>query len=308
MRLLRVTMALLLFSVMTLSAGAAPVGMVCHMTGQPQMRSGAAGAWQPARLLQKLDAGDALRCGPGAEAVVVLFAGGQRFQVGAGADAVVGANSVQGARSLGALDGPSSRVAATLGGSRAAAVLARPAQSHERLTPTSPGWHLASERVFSWPPLANADAYTFTLFDGNDNVVWSARVSEASAAYPDDLPALAQKRPYVWRLVPFGRSGKPLPEARWGILAFLTQADADRLSADAQELQRQDQANPQDVTALLLLAELYRSYGVLEKTLETLEDLRLKDEPGITQALDETYGQVSAYARTLAHPPDTEEH
>ena len=106
-------------------------------------------------------------------------------------------------------------------GSRIDAFIARPAQSHQRLTPQSTGWMLEGERHFEWAPIPGAATYSFTLFDSNDNVVWSSRASGTSVDYPAELPFFTLRRPHVWRLAAFGHSGKPLPEARWGFVTFL---------------------------------------------------------------------------------------
>jgi hypothetical protein len=58
--------------------------------------------------------------------------------------------------------------------------------------------------------------------------------------------------------------------------------------------------NKEDITALTLLAELYRSYGVLDKTLETLERPEFEHQPGIQQAQDDVYRQLGGYAFILA--------
>lgn len=285
-------------------AGAAPVGMACQVKGSAQVRSGAA-AWKPLRLLQRVAPGDTVRCGAGAEAVIVLFDSGARYKIAAGHQGVVGAKSVAGAAPLGGLSGPSGRVAKALGGSRSGAFMARPALSHKRLMPDSPGWLAEGERHFAWQALPNAAAYSFTLFDQNDNVLWSERGADTGADYPADLTALATRRPFVWRIIPFGQSGKPLPESRWGVVTFLSKADADQLSADAAALQQQADANAGDPTPLVLLADLYQQYGVMDRTLEILENLKISGQlPADTAdaALADAYRQISPYAQVLARP------
>jgi hypothetical protein len=179
--------------------------------------------------------------------------------------------------------------------------MARPAQSHRRLNPQFPGWMTDDQRLFAWTPVPGAATYSLTLFDQRDNVVWSVRVCEPRVDYPADLPALAARRPYVWRLVPFGSSGKPLAAGdAWGVVTILTAADAAQLRADERELREQAQQVPEDTTFLVLMAELYREYGVLDRTLEILEDPRLTEQPGIRDALEEAYREISPYARLLA--------
>lgn len=278
------------------SAAAAPVGIASQVSGSAEYRSGS-GAWKPLRLLQRLEAGDMVRNGPGGEIVVMLLSNTERFKVPAGATATVEAGGVKGASKVAGLRGPAMRVASAMGGSRPGGFMARPAQSHQRLNPQFPGWMIAGERRFEWPALPGAATYSFTLFDRADNVVWSARVPGTSAEYPAELPAFKLRQPYVWRLAAFRDNGNTLP-ARWGVLTFLSREDADRLTAEARALEQQ--ASGDDTTALILLAELYREYGVLEKTLETLESEPLLNQPGIREAQAQVYGEISPYAGLLS--------
>jgi hypothetical protein len=305
---LRLCMLLALLLIQAHPAQAATAGIASQVSGSAEVRA-AGGAWKPLRVLQRLDAGAQVRCGAGSSVVVVLFENAARYHVGAGSVATVQAGQVNGAQKESAMAGPAIRIAKAMGGSRADAFLARPAQSHQRLTPQFPGWMLEGERHFEWTPIAGAATYTFSLFDTNDNVVWSVRVSDSHADFPADLPYFSLRRPHVWRLAAFGQSGKPLPEARWGFLTFLSKEDADQLTMEAQELDAQARAESTDSTALVMLAELYRSYGVLEKALEALESPLLVSQPGIQEAQAEIYRQAGRFAQLLRpHDPgsDTE--
>jgi hypothetical protein len=290
-----------LFLVLSLGGShcAASVGMASHVLGKAEVRLAGGGSWQPLHLMQRLDAGAQVRCGAGAEAVIVLFESAERYKVGSGAAATVGPNQVKGGVRESALPGPAIQIAKAMGGSRLDAFIARPAQTHERLTPQFPGWMLEGERQFQWAAIPGAASYSFTLFDPNDNVVWSARVTDPKAEYPAELPYFALRRPHLWRLVAFSQSGKPLPGARWGFIAFLSQQEVDQLTAEAQSLQELAQTEGADSTGLVLLAELYRSSGVLEKALEVLESPQLVSQPGIQEAQEEIYRQASRYAQTL---------
>src|SRR5881227_1666176 len=115
LRTLPLNVSLLLF--LSSSASADPVAMACHVAGKAEVRTGA-GAWQPLRVLQKLEPGAIVRSGAGADAVLVVFATGERFRVASGSQGIVEARTVRGGKSLGALSGPSAAVAQTLGGSR----------------------------------------------------------------------------------------------------------------------------------------------------------------------------------------------
>lgn len=296
-------LALLLCSSTLLLAGtsrafAAPAGTAIGLSGKPEFRAKGATAWTPLQLRQKLEPGDAVRCGAGAQATLVLFSTGERFQVPAGKEAQIEVAAVTGAQSLGTLQGPSARVAKALAGAPTGVVRARPAPSHRRLQARGPCWLVEGERKVQWDPETGAASYVLTLFDQADNVVWSQRATEPAAEYPADLTPLGLRRPYLWKLTTFGRSGKPAG-SRWGVITFLSAPDAERLTTDEKDLLASAQAAPDDPAPRMLLADLYQSYGVLERTLEVLDDLRPGAQPGLLEALDETYRQISPLAHML---------
>jgi len=87
--------------------------------------------------------------------------------------------------------------------------------------------------------------------------------------------------------------------SRWGFLTFLAKPDVDQLTAEVAELDAAAKVESGDATALVLLAELYRGYGVLGKTLETLEMPQLANQPGIREAQEEVFQQAGRYAMLL---------
>lgn len=277
---------------------AAPAGMVADLAGKPELRAKGAGPWTPLVLRQKVEAGDVVRCGAGAQATVVLFSSGERFQIASGKEATVDAGTVRGGQSIGALKGPSAKVAMALGGAPTGAVRARPAPSHRRLMAKGPCWLVEGERKLQWDPETGAAAYLITLYDQADNAVWSQRVTDTSAELPAEASPFGFRRPYLWRLTLFGKSGKPAG-SRWGVITFLSAADAEKLTADEKELLEAIKATPEDTTSKLLLADLYQSYGVMERTLEVLDDLRPGGRPGIAEALEEAHRQISPLALLL---------
>src|SRR5689334_13914290 len=170
---------------------AAPAGMAYHLTGKPQARVN--GAWGALRMLQKLEAGDAVRCGAGDSAVIVIFKSGEQFKVGAGGTGTMQADKVAGAQSLGGLRGPSVRVARALTGARTGAVMARPGSAPSSLTPQAQGWILDNQRVIEWTPAQvsinppiTASSYSFVLFDRN-SPIWSGHAQEAQVQLPQTL-------------------------------------------------------------------------------------------------------------------------
>jgi hypothetical protein len=272
---------------------AAPIGMAAHVVGPVQVEQGNKKA--PLKLLQRLEDGDVVRCGAGAQSIIVLFNGGGRYKIGASQSATVKPTDVIGATKLAGLSGPSAEAVKLLGNARVGAVMARPGQTFERLTEQFPGWMNSANARFTWLPLPGAATYTFTLFDAHDNVVWSAKSETTSADY-NGLPLL-EKRAYLWRVSGFGASGKPVPDTRCGLVTFLSNEDGAALTVLAGDLQNQAK---DDSLALLMLAETYRAYGVLGRTLETLEDERLRAEPGVADARRDVIASLSPFARALA--------
>src|SRR5436190_4820770 len=97
-----------MIALLTLLAGsalAAPVGMVTQLTGKVEVRPASGSAWKTLRVLERLDAGDNVRCSPGAEAVLVLFDSAERYTVSAGSTAVLETKNVKGASKNSGLHG-----------------------------------------------------------------------------------------------------------------------------------------------------------------------------------------------------------
>lgn len=290
-------------------AGAAPVSMAVQVAGSPQFKS-SAGSWKPLRLLQKLSAGASVKCPAGSKAMLVMFSSGERFEI-AGGQATVGAGTITGAKPLGALGGPSARVAKTLSGSRTGAISARTAQNNERLRNADfKGWFPAEQRQFLLKEVPAATSYSFTLFDRRDNVVWGTRSSLPQVEYPGDAPALRTGFPYVWRAVAYAANGNP-KESQWGVVTFLTTVDAQSLQGNVAEVEKQlitqlTPGQPEQVQAgadasdVVLLAGLYQNYGVMNRTLELLELLREKSVPGAQDSLMLAYKEISPYAQMLS--------
>lgn len=287
------------FSSRARAASDAPVGMAASVTGDVSVVQG--GQKRPLRLLGRLHDGAQLVTGRGAGAVIVLFGLGRRFVVGAGQKATVSATGIAGARALPALAGPSQRVVKMLGQARVGAALARNAPSFQRLSPGAPGYFVGAPTRFEWQPIAGAATQNWTLFDGADNVIWSAATPQNFAAYPPNAPALLERRPYLWKLSGFGATGKPLIESRWGIVTLLSPDDARDMEAAAVALMPAPGAAPETIVeALLLQSEVYRSFGALNRALEILDDARLRDVAGLSDARGEITDSLSPFARTLA--------
>jgi len=284
-------------------AHAAPVGMAYHLTGKPQARVN--GAWGSLRLLQKLEPGDQVRCGQGATAVIVLFKNGERFKIGSGATGTVAADKITGAQSAGKLGGPSARVAKSLGGARKGAVMARPGSAPSSLTPQAPGWLTEKERTIAWTPVETAASYSFVLFDRHA-AVWAGRVNDAKVQLPATIE-LQTRVPYVWRMVPNGKSAKALAQGdRWGVVTILSEADAKRLSADVKELTDYMKQTPDEaVTTAAILAELYAEYGVLQKTIELLGNKPLQGLPGTLEALNDANNELGYYGSLFGGTANT---
>ncbi len=277
------------------TAQAAPVGMVAHLSGQIAVVEGTKKV--PLRLLSRVEAGT-LVSGPTSNAIIVLFGSGARFQVGPRARVNVSATRVAGAKEMAALSGPSAGAARLLGNARVGAVLARPASSFQRLLPDSKGYLIGSAPRFDWNPIEGAARYSFTLFDLADNIIWSTSTESSSAEYGAATP-LIEKRPYMWKLSGFSAAGKPLMTSRWGIVTLLSSEDASALDEVAATLKNEAQS-PSDKSALLLLVETYRSFGVLNSALEVLDSESLRGVAGVAGAKNEILDSLSPFGRALA--------
>ena len=102
------------------------------------------------------------------------------------------------------------------------------------------GWLPAGTRKFSWDdrnvfPESSAVSYSFTLFDLDGNVEWSTRTSGTQAKVPADIPDFATEKTYIWRLTGFTKQGV-MNQQLWGMVSFLTPAQANALQADVKEL------------------------------------------------------------------------
>jgi hypothetical protein len=182
----------LLGGTLGLRAQADPVGFVAQVSGNVTAVQGPQKS--PVRLLGRLESGTTVSSGPNSQAVIVLFGSGSRYQIGANSRAKVGANTVVGAKRLAELSGPSASAVKLLSSARVGAKMSRLATSYQRLLPTASGYVEGPAPRFEWVPSTskNAARYTFTLFDSEDNVVWSTSTTETSVNYPEALPALLE--------------------------------------------------------------------------------------------------------------------
>ena len=285
-----------------LPAWAAPVGMAAQVKGSVTLKK--ADKEVPLKLLGRVESGDIVRTGAGAQAIIVLFDGGARYQIGAGQSATIRPGQVMGATKMAGMSGPSAAVAQKLGGARVGAVMARPARTVERMTPQFPGWLPLDKPKFEWLPLTGALNYTFTLFDQFDNVIWSVQTDKLFAEFPTQAPALREQRPYLWRLSGFGTTGRPVQDSRFGLVTFLSPTEGEALNKLASELQVQAR-NAEDKTPLFMLAEAYREKGVLGRTVEVLEEESLRDEEGLEGAKSDVTQALSPFTRALIQDSDT---
>jgi hypothetical protein len=316
--------ALILTGMAAHPALAADVGMAA-VAKNAQVNSG--GAWKPLRPLQRLEAGDKVKVNPGGQAVVVVFANGNRFVVSSG-QATVTATGVQGGKSLGGLDGPNARIASRLTDRRTGANLSRKVGAANPMTidpnsTLSQGWLPAGQSTFTWDKIVlsrdmvgtptYAPQYSFTLFDQSDNMLWNVRTSENQATYPEDLPALypsvefgsdgkSIRKFYVYRLVPLSSNNRPLEGDKWGVITILNAQDAAQWQSEVAplvaSLNEQIAKTPSDVTLRLLRAEVYRNNGLYQLALQEFEDENFSPaEVELTK--QEMLREVSRYALAL---------
>jgi hypothetical protein len=306
----KIVSCLSLLTISATLAHAVPVGMAARVTGKTELKVGS--GWKPIRVLQRFEAGDTVRCGPGASAVVVLFDRGGRYDIGAGATATISANDVAGAKLAKAPSGASSAVAQRLAGARTGAVMARPATNYERLHAQAPAaeakippphdWLRPDERSFSVNALDSAQTYVFTLFDPKDYILFTQTITPVGGTVKVDIPEavkLESRRAYTWRLHGF-KDGRVMTRSRWGITTMLSAEDEAQLVENEKSLLTAEGKLPDDDTDLAVLADLYRSYGVLQNALEILDGEAFNAQPEIETTKGEIFAQAGVYAKALA--------
>ena len=276
---------------------ATPVGMIAHLSGDLAALSG--GKKTPLRLLSRVEEGATLVSGPKTSAILVLFRDGSRYQIGPRARVEVGARNVAGARLLAALSSPSAGAARLLGQARVGAITARdPSRTFQRITPNFQGYLVGETPRFDWTAIEGAARYSFTLFDAADNVVWNVSTDQTSANYASPTP-LAPKKPYLWKLSGFSASGKPTDKSLWGLITLLSSEDARALDELTATLSAEPQSQT-DPSALWLLVETYRSFGVVNNALELLDSEVLQGNPDVPAVRDQIFDSLSPFARALA--------
>jgi hypothetical protein len=290
---------LILIALMRPAAAADKVGMACQVTGKPEYLAGGKEAPKPLHMLQKLEPGDKIRCGAGSSAIVVLFGSGVRFEVGANQTGTIQVAKIDGAKSLGGLSGPSAETVKTLAGSRSGALFSRAPMLSQRLTRTFPGWKVEGDRKIAWEAVEGATSYSFALYDAVD-VVWQQRVSMPETEYPSDLN-LDLGKPYLWQLVAYKGEKRLLNGMKWGVITYLSKEASDQMKAEVKTLEEERLANPKDPVPVLLLADLYKKYGVLMGTLLMLDDKLSEILPReytdvIDQARTDVYRQLGDFA------------
>lgn len=293
-----VALAILLIGVQQ-PANANITGMVCFVKGAPELQKKGTSAWRPVRMLQRVYPGDRIRCAADAELIVVILGTGDRYKIVGGQSATITTERIAGATALGGLSGPSNRVARSLAGARVATFLSRAPGQDSRLNKTFLGWVSAEKPVFEWNGVQGAGFYLFTLYDTDDNVILHTRTNALKSDYPEDLPALVQRRPYIWRLSVQDANGKAMPaHTRWGLLTVLNQDSVAELEGQIKPLAEQAKQEPKDTITLSLMSEVYREYRVFMRVLELLEDagLRLDNPKATLEARRDTYRQLGGLA------------
>jgi len=278
---------------------ASPVAMASNMVGKPTFKSGA-GPWKPLGVLQRLSPGDVVKCGPGQQAVIMMFTDGIRFKVASNSTGTIQPTSVRGGVSVGDMGGATIRVAKAMTGLDTQPFLARAVLEAQELSLHDNGIIVQGTKSITInSPDAGVASYLLTMFNQQGNVIWSTKTSGPDIDLPADLP-VSTRKPYVWTLTEFGQMGKPQLALRWGIVTFLSQTDADALNADAASLESQAASGDDHTSPLMVEAELYKQYHVYQGALRVLDPLVKKDEHlGIVKAQADICNQVSPYAGLL---------
>jgi hypothetical protein len=308
------------FWLLTMAARAEPVAMICHLAGKAEVSHGA-GAWTAARLLQKLEKGDRVRCLTGGEAGIVMMRGGQRFLLPTGQSATVSDTAIDGAKLIAGLRAPSLEATNKLEGRLAGGTLARYGNRAADLVPSFHGWLSAETKRFEFAKTlfenTKVGGYNFSLWNQNGYILWNAHTREAlgeSASKPvvvdaTDLPAMKTRTPYIWRLDAINPQGGSTSKFVWGIITFLTPEEARQLEQETADLTRQAKDDPKDAATTILLAQRYREFGVHQYALDLLGTLYsgLESAEAIEAAEDDLCHEAGRFAllcRGLAIPKE----
>jgi hypothetical protein len=319
---------LIAFALLLGAVTAAPLAAHADVMASSVSGSGDS-SFRPLRLFQKLGPGDVVRCDSDGEATLTQVGGGARFRVPSGGTATVTADGVTGAQKSSALKGPGPHVFGSMGSARLSGIVGRPGVAPRPILADRAvfnGYYVRKEGdtsplVFRWDSEQDPGAdkqvatYGFTLFDRYGNVLFHSRAAGREAAYPADLPPPSLKQPYVWRIVPYSKSGKMIANAgsRWGVVTLLSPEDAGALETQAKEVLAQ--ADPKDTSALVTLAYVYFDYGVYQRVLELLGDtsLSIQDKagnavprPGVLEMQEKVFGELGPAAVQFAYPFDPE--
>lgn len=282
-------------------------GIITRLSGSARVYDRLATSGRPLRLMQWLHVGDLVECDAGSELVVTRFKTAQQYTLPEQGRFEVQGNTITGAQRVTNLPQTTATVVKSLIQKDLPRQEERPTSPPQRLNPKGPGWLKIGETRLSWAPLPSAVRYSFTLIDQNDNIVFAQKTTQPTVAYPKNLPRLKSNHPYLWYLIGYTTTGARLPQTPWGVLTFLSPTDAQQLTKQANLLEQQAAGKPNDPTSLLLLAELYRRYGVLGNALETLRRPELKGLKGISGAREGLYEQLSRYASALRPPLSQQE-
>jgi hypothetical protein len=259
-------------------AGAEVVALVTDAVGVAEVVRAADEEVQPLHLFGRLEGGDVVRTGADS-ALVVAFVSGARFEIGSEAEATIVADGLKAGKGELRSLAPVPTVpkiaaipAAAEPGRRSGAIRFRSASpwgaSVENLYPRDGAAVQADRAVLTFTPLSQADGYKVDVEDELGETVFAVETSAPEVVIPAGV--LKSGSEYYWRVRTTGRRAS----GGRGEALFVTLGgdDAGAVAAVESTLVAEGSRN-----ALLLLAEFYRSYGLLREACETL---RLVEEKG----------------------------
>lgn len=187
------------------AAQAADVGLIASVTGDVKVMDKPGAKWGKASVMQTLVDGSSIKVEPNSGAVIVLFHGGERYQLAPNSVAALTADtcrSVSGPppKTLPALH---IRQAKQLQGSRvasgrAASTVLRGGMAHIELQGLSATSILEARPVFKWSAVPDAASYKVRLWNDADEIIWQSEAQMTSLAYPADAPTLKPGMDYLW--------------------------------------------------------------------------------------------------------------
>jgi hypothetical protein len=257
-------------------ARAADVGLISSIAGDVQVARPPGSKFSKASLMQSLADGSRVKVAPNSRAVVILFQGGTRYELGPGSVTTFAPGTCR------KVSGPapkplpalqirqakllqSSRVAS----GRAASTTIRGGPERIELHSLSATAVQQARPVFVWGALPGATAYKVRLWDENGELVWQREALTPRLDYPTEAPSLKPNTDYLWTVTSTVDDTVFKGEGNFQVL------DDEKSRAVKVELDALD-FSQDDAVAGVLRAEVFARYELWDDAIAIYQQLDTK--------------------------------